>query len=151
VVPGPVAPTVMQINIDIKPGERIALIHPKSKGRIPVALLSSGTFNALDVDVKSITFGATGNEASLKGCERRGERVDRNRQRDLVCHFETEDAGFATGSLQGVLRGKTRDGRAFEGRGSVKVVQHHDRHHRDRDDDRRGDRDDRHDNRRGHR
>lgn len=135
-VPVPHAdPVVMQISIDIKPGngQRSAVIHPHARGEVSVALLSSGSFNVLDVDVSSLKFGATGNEASLKKCEKRTERVNRDRRRDLVCHFKTDLAGFAPGDLRGVLRGKTKDGRAFEGRGSVRVVQRH-----AHDDDRHG-------------
>jgi hypothetical protein len=135
--PAPV-PAVMKIAIDIEPGERRNVVHHNKGSDVSVALLSSSDFNALrDTDIRSLRFGVTGTEFSLKRCERRGERVDRNRSRDLVCHFWTQKSGFAPGNVEGVLKGKTRDGKAFEGKGSLKVVQH-DRGRRHNDDDRRG-------------
>src|SRR5258706_224845 len=51
------APVVTQMNIEIKPGtSEQAPINPKSKGSIPVALLSNSGFDALGVDTYSRTF-----------------------------------------------------------------------------------------------
>lgn len=113
---------ILQINIDIKPGsgER-APVNPKSRGKIPVALLSSSEFNATIADKTSLTFGATGDERSLSHC---GDVKDVNGDGhlDLVCHFMNQAAGFKPGDLEGIVRGRAGDGRAFEGRGLLKVV-----------------------------
>lgn len=115
--------SVLPINIDIKPGSgELAPVNPKSRGRIPVALLSSSQFNALDVNVASLTFGATGNEPSLSRCGKNGEDVNGDGRPDLVCHFENQLANFTPGDLEGIVRGSTTDGRQFEGRGLLKVV-----------------------------
>lgn len=136
--PAPTVPAVMTIAIDIEPGERHNTVRDNRGSDVSVALLSGNGFHAVrDTDIRSLRFGVTGEEFSLKRCERRGERVDRNRSPDLVCHFWTKRSGFAAGSVQAVLRGKTRSGKAFEGRGQLKVVQH-DRGRRHNDDDRRG-------------
>lgn len=112
-----------QINIEIKPGSReLAPVNPKSKGKIPVALLSSADFNALDVDVALLTFGATGNEKSLSRCNKEGQDVNGDGRLDLVCHFENHLAEFDTQTVEGIVRGKTADGSKFEGRGLLKVV-----------------------------
>jgi len=118
-----VSPPQQQINIDIKPGSgELAPVNPKSRGKIPVALLSSAEFNALDANRQSITFGATGTERSLHHCGNDGEDVNGDGLADLVCHFENQVAGFDHGDLEGILRGQTVDGRQFEGRGLLKVV-----------------------------
>ena len=54
---------------------------------------------------------------------------------DLVCQFEMASAGFAPGHHTGVVRGKTRDGKYFEGRAVLTV--HRSSGGRD-DDDNRG-------------
>ncbi len=114
---------VQQINIEVKPGSgEFAPINLKSRGKIPVALLSSNEFNAMDVNVASLTFGATGDEASLRSCGRGGEDVNGDGRLDLVCHFENQKTGFASDTLEGILRGKTQGGQDFEGRGVLKVV-----------------------------
>ena len=118
-----VTPEVMQINIDIKPGTTgLAPINPRAKGKIPVALLSSQNFNALSANPATLTFGATGNEGSLSHCGKSGEDVNGDGQLDLVCHFENQDANFEKGDLEGILRGRTMTGTAFEGRGLLKIV-----------------------------
>jgi len=118
-----VTPAVQQINIEIKPGSgEFAPVNPKAKGSIPVALLSSAQFNALEVDYPSLRFGATGNEISWVRCNKDGTDVDGDGRLDLVCHFDNQAAGFAPGDLEGIVRGKTADGRPFEGWGLLKVV-----------------------------
>lgn len=119
------APLVQQINIEIKPGSReFAAINPnflKSKGNIPVALLSSDEFDALKVDRDSLTFGAKGDETSRKNCAPDGRDVNGDGRLDLVCHFENQLAGFGENDLEGVLKG-TVDGNPFEGRSVLKVI-----------------------------
>ena len=139
--PVPPEMQVKQVRIDIKPGQRgIARINPKSRHEIPVALLSSRDFDAMKVDVDSLTFGRTGDEQSLDKCYRRGVKVNRDRRRDLVCQFENHLAGFETTDEEGVLKGKMLDGTPFEGRGMLKVIAEkrrswHDSRRHDRDDD----------------
>jgi len=113
---------VLQISIDIKPGSGdVAPINPKSRGKVPVALLGARDFSVQDVDVNSLTFGHSGNEASLSKC---GEPTDVNGDvwPDVVCHFENQDAKFEATDDEAILKGKLRDGRSFEGRGWMKVV-----------------------------
>ena len=147
--PVPPEMQVKQVRIDIKPGQRgIARINPKSRHEIPVALLSSRDFDAMKVDVDSLTFGRTGDEQSLEKCYKRGVHANRDRRRDLLCRFENYMAGFETTDEEAILRGKTLDGTPFEARGMLKVVPEkrksrydHRRHDRDDDDDRQRHRD----------
>lgn len=45
------------------------MINTKSRGKIPVAILSARDFNASSqIDLNSLTFGRTGNELSLALC-----------------------------------------------------------------------------------
>ena len=119
-----VTPPVQQINIDIRPGdsESAPPVNPKSKGNIPVVLLSSAEFNPFAIDYGSLTFGATGNEASLLRCNREGSDQNGDGLPDLLCHFGTQEAGFEPGDLEGIVKGKTAAGRMFEGRGVIRIV-----------------------------
>lgn len=113
---------MIHISIDIKPGsDAPAPINLTAKGKVPVALLSSSTFNALLVDKTSLTFGATGDEHSLSSCGD-GEDVNGDGFVDLVCHFNNRDTHFSACSTEGIVHGKMQDGRAIEGRGMLKVV-----------------------------
>jgi hypothetical protein len=121
-------------------------LNPKWRDTIPVAILSSRKFDARTVDMKTLTFGRTGDEPSLRKCSRGFTHLNRDRRPDLVCHFENQAAAFELGDEEGVLKGMTVDGQPFEGRAMLKVVpekRHHGHRHgkdhrKDRDDDRKG-------------
>ena len=125
-----VTPAVQQISIAVKPGSgEAAPINPKAKGKIPVALLSHKAdpskgveeFKALDVNTRSLTFGSTGDEYSYLGCSKEGLDVNSDGLLDLVCHFDNAAAKWDENDLAGILKGKTGAGKAFEGRGWLKV------------------------------
>jgi len=120
--------------IDIKPGDPNSKIHIGTPGKIPVAILSSATFNAPAMVVKSsLTFGRIGDEQSLVF---RPDRFDSRLQvpvcstpdvngdglKDLVCQFDRQLAGFQLTDTYGVLRGKTVTGTTIEGTDSVHIV-----------------------------
>jgi hypothetical protein len=117
-----VTPSVMQISIEIKPGnDGVAPINPKARGKVPVALLGSSEFSVEDVDADSLTFGHSGNEASLSKCGSPSD-VDGDAHPDLVCHFDNQAAHFDSSDEEAILRGNLENGRKFEGRGWLKVV-----------------------------
>lgn len=123
------AASVQVINIDIRPGSTdLAPFNPKSKGNMPVALLSSAAtpsspaFDALGVDRDSLTFGATGTEKSLKRCNKEGTDVNGDGLLDLVCHFDNTLVNFDVDHSMGKVMGKTGAGQQFEGTGMLKVV-----------------------------
>jgi len=119
-----VTPSEMQVNIDIKPGnDAEAYLNPKAKGVLPVAILSNAEFDALTVDHYSMTFGSNGDEKSYVRCLKPGIDVNADGRPDLVCHFDNEMAGWQADDLEGVLKGKTKDGKAFKGTARLKVKQ----------------------------
>jgi hypothetical protein len=140
-IAGPAVPCPEAVGIDIKPGCSLNNINPESMGKIPVAILSTGSFNASTmVDVSSLTFGSIGDEQSLAFCSG-PEDVNGDGLPDLVCHFYTEKAGFSEGDSEGILKGRTITGRDLIGRDSVRIVpddddrKHHDKRrvdHRER-------------------
>lgn len=117
-----VSSPVIQMNIDIKPGATsVARLNMKSKGNIPVALLSSAQFDALKVDSGTVRFGPTGTEATALRCGKGGEDVDGDGDLDLVCHFDTQATRFTEHHEEGMVTG-TIGGTPFEGRGDLKVI-----------------------------
>ena len=90
---------------------------------MPVAILSSASFDAhAELDVKSLTFGRTGDEKSLAFCGRTPVDVNGDGLLDIVCHFKTRATGFLRGDTQGVLKGKTLSDVSIKGTDSVRVV-----------------------------
>lgn len=162
--PPPVA-TPQPITIDIMPGRRNVIwlsaatrhraqhanrhdrrramaegIRGHLKGGIPVALVSTDTFNApQDVDQSKLTFGHTGDEESLMRCNPHGIDVSGDGKPDLVCFFDVGKANLQLGDSEGYLNGVTTSGDAFSGQGFLKIMSGF--RHPDQDQDRDGDRD----------
>jgi hypothetical protein len=119
-----------QVGIDIKPGSFPNSINPGQKGTTPVAILSTEEFSAPDVvDPFSLTFGHTGDEASLafRGKNQStpqcsAEDVNGDGLPDLVAHFVTSLAAFEVGDEMGYLKGCTFDGMVFVASDSVRIV-----------------------------
>lgn len=115
--------TILTVAIDIKPGSVPNSINPRSRGRIPVAILSTAAFDAPgEVDRASLTFGRTGDEPSLAFCSGSPEDVDGDGLLDLVCHFDTQVSGFQAGDTRGILKGRTLSERGVTGSDTVRIV-----------------------------
>jgi CSLREA domain-containing protein len=111
------------VAIDIKPGSFPNAINTKSKGKIPVAILSTNTFNApSELDKTSLTFGKTGGELSLAFCNKSGEDVNSDGFPDQVCHFYTQMTGFQLNDTLGILKGQTVGSVPINASDSVKIV-----------------------------
>jgi hypothetical protein len=112
------------VQISIKPGGGTpAVINPRSQGTIPVAILSSSTFNAVtQIDVSSLRFGSTGSAESLAFCDTAGEDVNGDGLLDLVCHFTTQLTGFTTSSTTAMLSGQTKTHVTISGQAPITIV-----------------------------
>jgi len=111
------------VGLDIKPRSMPNSVNVKSKGNIPVAILSEGTFYApSEVDVASLTFGRVGDEGSLRGCDSSAKDVNDDGLLDLTCYFDSTTADFRSGDTEGVLRGQTVGGLMIKGTDSVRIV-----------------------------
>ena len=115
---------VMPVEISIKPGSAPPVpINAGSHGTIPVAILSTSSFNAVtSVDTSSLTFGRTGHEKSLAFCNMGGEDVNGDGLPDLVCHFQTQATGFQSGDTLGILMGKTVGGTPIIGQEAIVIM-----------------------------
>jgi hypothetical protein len=110
----------LPVEIDIKPGSFPNGINPKSKGKIPVAILTTDTFDSTTVDESTVLFGATGAEAAP--VQSALEDVDGDGDIDMILHFETQDTGIMCGDTSAFLTGETFDGQMIEGSDSIKTV-----------------------------
>jgi hypothetical protein len=114
---------VITVSIDIQPGEIPNSINPTKQGTVPVAILSSPGFDApARVNRASLTFGRTGNEASLAFCGTGADDVNGDGLLDIVCHFYAQRTGFQVSDLEGVMRGLALDGVPIEGRDLVRII-----------------------------
>jgi len=111
---------VVEVAIDIKPGSFPNSINPRSEGVIPVAILTTDTFDATTVDETTVLFGATGTQATPVHFAL--EDVDGDGDTDMILHFNTQDTGIVCGDTSASLTGETFDGQMIEGSDSVKTA-----------------------------
>jgi len=108
------------VTIDIKPGSDPNSINPTSKGKIPVAILTVGAFDATQVDVSTVAFGPAG--ASESHGRSHVEDVDNDGDMDLVLHFNTQDTGIQCGDTGATLTGDTWAGGPITGSDAITTV-----------------------------
>ena len=115
-----IAEPFVQVAVDIKPGSFPNSINPRSKSVIPVAILTTDTFDATTVDPLSVEFGPNG---AMEVHERGHiEDVDGDSDLDLVLHFATHDTGIVCGDTSASLTGEIFDGQAIEGSDAIRTV-----------------------------
>jgi concanavalin A-like lectin/glucanase superfamily protein len=111
---------VTNVAIDITPGSFPNSINPKSKGTVPVAILTTNAFDATTVDPTTVRFGRTGTEAAP--VQFALEDVDGDGDTDMILHFNTQDTGIVCGDTSASLTGETFGGQAIAGSDSIKTA-----------------------------
>ena len=101
--------------------QKAARIDLKKKRNVKVAIFGSKAFPVSNIDPSSLTFGAVGNETTLRKCKNRTKDLNRDGEPDLVCEFSLRRSGFNKDSREGVLTGQTSDGRSFSGTDQIVV------------------------------
>jgi hypothetical protein len=118
---------VTEITIDIKPGSDTNPVNCRNgHGVIPVAILSTDTFDATAVDHTTVCFEGAGETHINKktGEPRRHEEdVDGDGDLDLMFHFRQEDTKLDCNSTAGTLTGQTFDGLAVTGTDTIRMIQ----------------------------
>ncbi len=114
----------IQVGVDVIPGpqKKVKL----SVAIVPVAIITTSTFDATQVDPLSVCFGDA-EEPSQRDCTPRGNRgqaldVDRDGDLDFVLRYEIAQTGIDMGDTQACLTGNLTGGQAIEGCGTIVVV-----------------------------
>jgi hypothetical protein len=111
---------VRAVRIDIRPGSFPNRINLRSRGVIPVAILTTDTFDATTVEPVMVRLGRIGTEAALVQSTLRD--VDRDGDTDLILAFRARQTGIQCGDTSAILTGRTFDGQAIEGSDSIETA-----------------------------
>lgn len=113
----------LEVEVDIKPGSYPNSINLKSKGVIPVAILTTSTeagdsvdFDATAVDPDTVVF------AGAMPVHWAIEDVDHDGDMDMILHFRTQETAIECSDSEARLDGLTYDGKQFYGVDSVRPI-----------------------------
>ena len=124
-IPYEFEPPPIEVNIDIKPGSDPNSINPKSKGVIPVAILTTPDFDATTVDWTTVMFEGAIPAHDLSDplvLADHQQDVDGDGDVDFVFHFRTQETGIAQGDTSATLTGQTTGGIPITGTDTVNIV-----------------------------
>ena len=118
-------PSVITVEIDIKPGSYPNSINLGSHGLIPVAILSSAEFDATTVDPDTVTLSGAGVAVRGKGDKSMAHQEDINGDGRLDLVVQVGTTNLDPDSFQdgyAILTGPTFDGQDIEGEDEITIV-----------------------------
>ncbi len=109
---------LQNVEIDVKPGSDKNTVNLNSKELLRVAILSTDSFDAREVDSSSVAFGPAGAKSV------RSKIMDTNHDGipDMLLFFRIKDTGLACGQVSAALSGHTVSEVAIEGSDNVRVL-----------------------------
>jgi hypothetical protein len=111
------------VEIDVKPGSDANTINLGANGVVPVAILSSATFDASTVDPASVTLASAPVRLKGNGLPQASlQDVNGDGLPDLIVQVSTAALALSSSDTEAVLEGKTYDGTPIRGTGSVRIV-----------------------------
>jgi len=112
-----------EVPVDIRPGTYPNPINLGSNGVVPIAILSTGSFDARNVDPTSVTL--AGAAIALRGNGTPAatlEDVNGDGLVDLVVQVETQALTLASTDVTATVTGRLSDGTTFHGSDTVRIV-----------------------------
>jgi hypothetical protein len=106
----------IEVQIDIKPGNEQNNINLKSKGIVPVAVLTTDDFDAAMVDPATVEF------AGAAPVRWKLADVDDDGDDDMMFHFRTQDLNLDQDSTEATLTAQINDGTIVSGTDEVRIV-----------------------------
>jgi hypothetical protein len=113
-------PLFIDVSIDIRPREFPNNINPRSNAPIPVAILTTASFDATSVSASTVHFGATGTEAAP--VQVAVKDINSDGRLDLLLYFNTQDTDIQSGDTSASLTGNTVNGQDIEGTDAIQTV-----------------------------
>lgn len=105
--------STLSIVVDIRPFSSNNNVNPNSSGLIAVAVLTTESFDALQVDPETVQFGPAG--ATRVHAQDHVKDVDKDGDIDVLFHFRIPETGIQCGDTEAALIGHTYDGASISG------------------------------------
>lgn len=105
------------VTLDVRPGSESNPLNLKSRGNLPVAILTTDAFDALQVDWETVEFGP--GRASEVHQRSHASDVDGDGDMDLLLHFKVQDTGIECGQTEASLTGMTFGGEVVSGTDAI--------------------------------
>lgn len=105
-----------QVDIDIKPGSSPNSINLKSKGVLPVAVLTTQVFDATTIDPDTVEF------AGASPLRWTWEDADDDGDVDMLFHFKTQELNLDENSTEATLTSETFGGNSIIGTDEVRII-----------------------------
>jgi hypothetical protein len=115
------APSRLDVAIDVLAGSPENPLNPGRAGVVPVALMGSEQFDAMEADPDSLLLGVDGAPAESAHMS----DIDGDGWTDMVVHFRVERTGTAYGDTSICLTGETFAGMSFAGCDQIRTVPGH--------------------------
>jgi hypothetical protein len=114
---------IVEVRIDIKPGDALPTIPLGSGGSTTVAVMGSEALDVGVIDPATVWFAGAPVERTVQGAPRASfEDVDGDGRDDFVAHFSTAALELGPDTREATLAGRTVDGRRFHGTDAVRVI-----------------------------
>lgn len=112
------------VTVDIKPGEEPNKINLRSRGTVPVAILSTPTFDASTVNPLSVTVAEAAVNLKPNGTFASSlQDVNGDGLLDMVIHISFPTLQLTNFATEVLVEGMTFDGKYFWGTDNVVVFQ----------------------------
>ena len=113
----------LTVSIDVRPGSGTNPVNLRLGGTLPVAILSSATFDATTVDVSTVTIGGVGVATRSNGSYQSSVAdVNGDGRLDLVVHFSVSALALQPGTTSVTLLAELADGTLVQGTDAVLIV-----------------------------
>ena len=117
-------PSVIEVEIDIKPGSDPNCFNNDGKGVIPIAILGSSTFDVTQVDPLTLSLDSQAVKTKGNGDPQTNiEDVNGDGFDDLVVKIIDTDGTYQVGTGTATLTGQLFDGTQIEGTDSICITQ----------------------------
>lgn len=115
---------VLDVIIDIKPGSETNSINLASSGIVPVAIISSDTFDATTVDPTSVSLAGASVKMVGKSDKYLCNQEDINNDGliDLVCKIYTAQFMVEEGETMAIMEAETFDGIKLRGEDLIRII-----------------------------